>query len=97
MSASETYHPLLRNGVERFPVQVTFDQQRGYVAAAEGWTRIIALSLAGLRRQIDARLSKGVIARLQLDGAARHERDARRRAAEYWHAHAGSARFDSIV
>jgi hypothetical protein len=77
MSAPEN-DPILWKGVDRFPVQVTFDQQRGYVATAEGWPTLTALSLAGLRRQIDARLSKGVIARLQLDGAARQERDARR-------------------
>jgi hypothetical protein len=82
MSAPENDCPILRKGVERFPVQVSFDQQRGYVATAEGWPTLTALSLAGLRRQIDARLSKGVIARLQLDSAARRERDARRRGGE---------------
>jgi hypothetical protein len=60
------------------PVHVTFDEHRGYVGTAEGLPVISALSLAGLRRQIDARLSKGVIPRLQLDRRARQERDARR-------------------
>ena len=64
--------------IPRIPVHVTFDPRRGYVATAEGWPVLSALSLAGLRRQIDARLSKGVIPRLQLDHAARQERDARR-------------------
>jgi hypothetical protein len=67
-----------RNAVERFPVQVTFDQRRGYIAVGEGLPIITALSLASLRRQIDAHLDKGIIARLQLDHAARQERDARR-------------------
>lgn len=62
--------------VEHFPVQVTFDQRRGYVATAEGCPTLTALSLAGRRRQIDARVGKGVIARLQLDQRARQERDA---------------------
>jgi hypothetical protein len=78
MPAPEKDHPIPRNAIERFPVQVTYDPRRGYVATAEGWPTLTALSLAGLRRQIDARLGKGVIARLQLDRAARQERDARR-------------------
>jgi hypothetical protein len=77
-----------RNCVERFPVHVTFDQQRGYVATAEGWHVFTALSLAGLRRRIDTRLAKGVIARLQLDHVARRERDARR------HGTAGAVKAD---
>jgi hypothetical protein len=72
-------HNLLnRNPAERLPVQVTFDQRRGYIAVGEGLPIITALSLASLRRQIDAHLDKGIIARLQLDRAARQERDARR-------------------
>ena len=53
--------------------------QRGYVATGEGLPTLAALSLAGLRRQIDAHLGKDVIPRLLLDHAARLERDARRR------------------
>ena len=70
--------------VQRLPVQVTFDQQRGYVAVAERLPIITALSLASLRRQIDARVTKGVIPQLQLDkrgGGPRRERDARRQQA----------------
>ena len=49
MPAPEDDHPLRRNDIERFPVQVTFDQQRGYVATADGLPTITALSLASLR------------------------------------------------
>jgi hypothetical protein len=37
-----------------------------------------------LRRQVDARLGKSVIARLLLDCAARRERDARRHGGNGW-------------
>jgi hypothetical protein len=40
------------------------------------------LSLAGLRRQVDPRLGKGVIPRLLLGRAARLERDAHRNGGE---------------
>jgi hypothetical protein len=73
---------LLRRNVERLPVHVTFDQRRGYVATAEGLPIITALSLASLRRQIDARAEKGMVPRLLLDHPARQERDARRRGGE---------------
>ena len=63
---------------ERLSVNVTFDQQRGYVASSDVLGTITALSLSGLRRQIDARLGKEVIPRLVLDKRARLERDARR-------------------
>jgi hypothetical protein len=63
---------------ERLTVNVTFDQQRGYVASSDVLGTITALSLSGLRRQIDARLGKDVIPRLVLDKRARLERDARR-------------------
>ena len=40
---------------ERFEVSVTFDAERGYVASApELRPPIVALSLGGLRRRIDA-------------------------------------------
>ena len=78
MSVLENDHPLRRNAVERLPVHVTFDQRRGYIAVGEGLPIITALSLASLRRQIDARLGKRVIPRLELDYGARQERDARR-------------------
>jgi len=72
-------HPVRQNGVERLPIHVTFDEQRGYVATAEGLPIITALSLASLRRQIDAQVSKAIVPQLLLDGRARQERDARRR------------------
>jgi len=79
MPVPENVHPLRRNAVERLAVHVTFDQQRGYIASAEGLPVTIALSLASLRRQIDARVRKGVVPQLLLDSRARQERDARRR------------------
>ena len=36
MPVPEKDHRLRRNAVERLPVHVRFDQQRGYVATAEG-------------------------------------------------------------
>jgi hypothetical protein len=66
------------NPVERLPVNVTFDQQRGYVGSAEGLPIITALSLASLRRQIDARARNGVVPQLLLNNRARQERDSRR-------------------
>jgi hypothetical protein len=81
MSVPENDHPLHRIGVERLEVHVTFDQRRGYIAVGEGLPIITALSLASLRRQIDARLAKRVIPKLELDNAARQERDARRHGA----------------
>lgn len=78
MPAPQDDHPLRRNAT-RFRVQVTFDQQRGYVATAAGLPIITALSLASLRRQIDARVAKGVVPQLLLDNRAREERNARRR------------------
>jgi len=62
----------------RLSVAVTFDRQRGYVASHPKLPVITALSLAGLRRRIDARIGKGVDVRLQLDKHARRERDGRR-------------------
>jgi hypothetical protein len=63
----------------RLSVDVTFDQQRGYVASHPELPTITALSLAGLRRKIDEQLiSEDVDVRLTLDRAARHERDQRR-------------------
>jgi len=78
MPADENNHSIRRNAVERLQVHVTFDEQRGYVASSDVLGTITALSLSGLRRQIDARLGKDVIPRLVLDKRARVERDARR-------------------
>jgi hypothetical protein len=89
MPIPENDHPL-RNTVERCLVQVTYDQRRGYIAVGEGLPIITALSLASLRRQIDARVARGVVPQLLLDSRARQERDARRRAVE-----TGTAQFPS--
>jgi hypothetical protein len=66
---------------ERLAINVTSDQQRGYIAThPELRAQVVALSLGGLRRKIDAMLvgEKEVDVRLTLDRAARVERDARR-------------------
>jgi len=66
---------------ERLAINVTFDQQRGYIAThPELQAPVVALSLGGLRRKIDAMLvgEEEVEVRLTLDRAARVERDARR-------------------
>jgi hypothetical protein len=68
---------------DRFEVSVTFDPAKGYVAtAAELKAPVTALSLGGLRRRIEAlMLPDDVIVMLNLDRAARLERDRRRAAA----------------
>jgi len=66
---------------ERLAINVTFDQQRGYIATdPELRAPVVALSLGGLRRKIDAMLvgEEEVDVRLTLDRAARVERDRRR-------------------
>jgi hypothetical protein len=64
----------------RFDVAVTFDERRGYVGTAPDLRQpVIALSLGGLRRMIEALMSPDeVIVTLNLDKAARLERDRRR-------------------
>jgi len=64
----------------RFDVAVTFDERRGYVGTApELRSLVIALSLGGLRRKVEAlMLPDEVIVMLSLDRAARLERDRRR-------------------
>jgi hypothetical protein len=66
---------------ERLVVAVTFDPARGYCAAARDGTALTALSLGGLRRQLEAPHggSDYVEIVLSLDKRARSERDARRR------------------
>jgi hypothetical protein len=65
----------------RLEVSVTFDERRGYVASApELRTPVMALSLGGLLRRIDAALMPDAVdIKLVLDRAARLERDQRRR------------------
>jgi hypothetical protein len=71
---------------DKLTVNVTFDE-RGYVGTADGLPTIIALSLAGLRRRIEAALMPDeVVIVLQLDRTARLERD-RRRNGRPWPTH----------
>jgi hypothetical protein len=67
-------------GNGRFNVAVTFDERRGYVGTAAGLHQpVVALSLGGLRRKVEAAmLPDDVIVMLSLDRTARLERDRRR-------------------
>ena len=69
---------------ERFEVSVTFDERHGYVASAPELRQpIVALSLGGLRRKIEALLMPDdVRVVLQLDGLAERERHRRRAQAQ---------------
>jgi hypothetical protein len=69
--------------IERLEVSVTFDERRGYVATAPELRQpVLALSLGGVRRRIEALLlPEEPIVVLNLDRAARLERDRRRAAA----------------
>jgi hypothetical protein len=65
----------------RLQVSVTFDEKRGgYIGtAAELRQPVVALSLGGLRRRVEAlMLPEDVIVVLELDRGARLERDRRR-------------------
>ena len=64
---------------ERLEVSVTFDERHGYVASApELRTAVVALSLGGLRRKIEALMVPDEpIVVLQLDGHAERERHRR--------------------
>jgi hypothetical protein len=67
---------------ERLEVNVTFDE-RGYIASApELRSAVVALSLGGLRRKIEALLPDEVEIVLQLDGLAERERHRRRAQAQ---------------
>ena len=69
---------------ERFEVTVTFDERRGYIASApELRTAVVALSLGGLRRKIEALLLPAEVEIvLHLDGRAERERHRRRAQAQ---------------
>jgi hypothetical protein len=62
---------------DRLIVNVTFDEKRGYVATApELRVAVVALSLGGLRRRIEALMvPDNVDVKLILDRSARRERD----------------------
>jgi hypothetical protein len=63
---------------ERLVVAVTFDAERGYIATApELREPVVALSLGGLRRKVEALLLPDDVV-LQLDGLAERERHQRR-------------------
>jgi hypothetical protein len=63
---------------ERLMFPVTYDPALGYVTAGTEQPQLSALSLAGLRRQLEAAYADAQII-LTLDKRARQERDARRR------------------
>jgi hypothetical protein len=65
---------------DRLEVSVTFDPAKGYVASAPDLrSPVVALSLGGLRRRVEAlMLPDDVIVMLSLDKAARLEHDRRR-------------------
>ena len=65
---------------ERLEVSVTFDERHGYVASApELRSAVVALSLGGLRRKIEALLLPAEVEIvMQLDGLAVRERHRRR-------------------
>ena len=67
---------------ERLEVSVTFDARHGYIASAPELRQpMVALSLGGLRRRIEALLlPDNVRVVLQLDGLAERERHRRRAA-----------------
>jgi hypothetical protein len=65
---------------DKLAIAATYDAERGYVGThPELRSPVIALSLGGLRRKIEAlMLPDEVIVMLSLDKAARLERDRRR-------------------
>jgi hypothetical protein len=69
---------------ERLEVSVTFVPAKGYVASAPELRRpVVALSLGGLRRRIEAlMLPDNVNVQLILDRTAERERDRRRQQAQ---------------
>ena len=65
---------------DRVTIAVTYDPAKGYIGSSpELQSPVIALSLGGLRRKVEALMSPDeVIVTLQLDRTARLERDRRR-------------------
>jgi hypothetical protein len=65
---------------DRLEISVTYDPERGYIGNGAGLKApVVALSLGGLRRRIEAlMLPDDPIITLNLDRAARLERDRRR-------------------
>jgi hypothetical protein len=65
---------------DKLSIAVTYDPAKGYIGTAPELRQpVIALSLGGMRRKIEAAmLPDEVMVMLQLDKAARLERDRRR-------------------
>jgi hypothetical protein len=64
---------------DKLTIAVTFHPERGYVGTAPDLRQpVIALSLGGLRRKIEAAMLPDKVIVMQLDKAARLERDRRR-------------------
>jgi len=64
---------------DKLSITVTYHSERGYVGThPELQQPVIALSLGGLRRKVEALLPGGAIITLSLDCTARLERDRRR-------------------
>jgi hypothetical protein len=64
---------------EKIFVDVGYDADRGYIARMPDHAPVVALSLGGIRRKIEAAIMPDeVIVTLKLDRAARLERDRRR-------------------
>jgi hypothetical protein len=73
-----------RAAEQRLEVSVTFDERRGYIGSApELRSPVVALSLGGLRRRIEAlMLRDNVNVQLILDRIAERERNRRRQQAQ---------------
>jgi len=72
--------PNLQMRDDRLEIGVSYDPRRGYFTTGAELPTTVALSLAGLRKRIEAALlPDDMDMRLVLDRAARHERDRRRR------------------
>jgi hypothetical protein len=71
--------------MDRVVIAVTFSEERGgYVGTSEALSQpIVALSLGSLRKRAEALLPEQPIVVLNLDKAARRERDQRRRRGGY--------------
>ena len=72
---------VIESVIDRLQVTVSYDPSKGYVGTAPELRQpVTALSLGGLRRQVEALMSPDdVEVILSLDRAARLERDQRRR------------------
>ena len=68
---------------DRLEVSVTYAAERGYIGSVPGLRQpVAALSLAGLRRKVEALLLPDDVRVVQLDGRAERERHRRRAQAQ---------------